>query len=201
MIKESGNSVEVVGLAAQNRDLIAEAQRIAPQVERLSDPAGEANVVELLKPLMLMWPPKDIPEEDLARRAWWKIYRRALADIPFSALDKAVQDYIKTTRYKVFPAPGELRELADRHALELARVVARVKMLARRPLPKPPPSPEEKAKVAAEMMELMQNLKMRAAPADQHPRPRAERHAMAERLRAEADRLDKERAAGDTPAA
>lgn len=182
--------------AAQNPDLYQAAVVAARDVDRLIQPAGEKGAVEAVGPIKIMWPPKDIPAEEDGALAWWIIFRRALADIPRSALNKAVDEYIRTSKYPKFPTPGDLRALAEPHVRDLHRVVARVKMVAKYEPPKRI-SDEDKAAGAELMRGLAADLAARGR-ADREkmfaPRARAhhERHAAAEAVRAEADRLDRE---------
>lgn len=184
----------VVKAAAEDQVVYREALAALPHVARLTEPAGEKGVIEAVARLKLMWPPKDVPAEQVAARAWWVVYRQALADIPRSALDLAVDDYIKTSEYPVFPIPGKLRALAEPHIRGVARMVARVQMVTKQPAPKPPVSDEERAQVKTAMNELLSDLKVKAASApDPVMKPRHKRHEMANQIREAADRMDAER--------
>ena len=170
------DTIAIVKAAAENQVVYRDAVAALPQLDALMAPAGERGVVDAIAPLKLMWPPKDVPAEQLAAQGWWMIYRKALADIPRWALDQAVAEYIKTSTYPVFPIPGKLRELAEPHTRKIARMVSRVRMVTREPAPKPPVSDEERARVKAQMGELLKDLgKKSAAPADVRLRPERER--------------------------
>lgn len=194
---DGDDTMAVVKLAAENQVVYRDALAALPDIDRLVEPAGERGVIEAIAPLKLMWPPKDVPAERLAAEGWWIIFRKALADIPRSALDKAVAEYIRTSEYPVFPIPGKLRALAAPETRRLFRMVARVKMVTKQPAPKPPVSDEERAQVKAQMAELVKDLGGRfRAPAEPKLRPEAERAAAVRESYATVERLEKERAAG-----
>lgn len=183
-----------VKAAAQDPDLYQAAVVAMPQLDRLVEPAGERGAVDAVGPIKILWPPKDIPADRDGAAAWWIIFRRAIADIPRSALDKAVEQYIKTSEYRVFPAPGELRKLAEPHVRDLQRVVARAKMVARYQPPKRY-TEEQLAEGNALMRDLAKELgaKARADQAAMYAprrRPDHERHAAAEAVRAKAAELE-----------
>jgi hypothetical protein len=182
---------------ASDPELYRQCLAASASIDMVVAEAGESAVVDALQPLLLMWPPKDLPAEKLARDAWWIIYRRALKDLPLEALKAGIERYIQTTTYKVFPAPGEIRKLAEPKKAELFRIWSRVKMVTKQPAPKPPVSDEERERVKAQMAALAADLgRKSAAPADVKLRPDRERAAVVRESYETVARLEAEKAAG-----
>ena len=130
--------------------LLAETRQAMPALEAALAPCGEQFVgVELAK-----WSVVFDPGARGQLPAFWAPYKRALSDVPASALLGAMEDWEKQPNAEFLPKPGPLRALALARAAPLYCALGR----ARRAIKAPPPRPKIDPKTAEERRAFIASL-------------------------------------------
>lgn len=107
--------------------LIAQARIAAPMLRQIAATGcGEEAVKRSLQPLVLVFG----VGEAARSAAFWRVYIKALSDVPLEALIGAVEEYPRLADAEFFPKPGPLRALALKHAEPIYQAASRARRAA-----------------------------------------------------------------------
>ena len=106
----------VDGLSQDPRALAELAARRAAIVAR-GRPASPAEIIAALAPLVSLYGAPRRSEAEWTH--FWGFYTRALAGLPFEALEAGVADYVAAPTSDFFPRPGPLRAMIQARAAPL----------------------------------------------------------------------------------
>jgi hypothetical protein len=110
---------------ASNPRLLAEARQALPQLQAAAKAqAGTDGVYRVVFNRIPNFPQPDRSEEEWA--AWWGGYFTACAELPESALEAGMAEWLKAANH-FMPAPGELRQLALTTPNRAARAAERAR--------------------------------------------------------------------------
>lgn len=133
---------------------IAAAREALPLLQAAARPVVEAEVVDAMRLMAVDRPSKGKTPEH------WSIHKKlfvdALSGYPAEAVRLGAIDAICDEKIFGFPNVGQLLAKVKPHAERIRIAAYRAKVLAeaKPSLPRPPPTPEDKARVAAMMAEL-----------------------------------------------
>lgn len=135
--------------------LLAELREKNDLIQRMAAPLSEAEVAEILGPIIIQYGLPDFGSDrgmrDAALGAWRKTWAKALCQVPREALELAIDRWIQMgdpdnpRRRGLRPEPADLIRLSKAKAAEIHTVAYRVKFaLSNAPAERPEPTAEER---------------------------------------------------------
>ncbi len=126
-------------------------------LQRMAQPCGDQGVYEAMQTLFIMYGRPKKAEAEMT--IWWTLYYKALSGLPRSALDNAINEYIRTSTIHMVPAPGILSKLADGEAELIRKAAYRAKLALQIGAPerRKEPSQEERAEARQFLEDLRRN--------------------------------------------
>lgn len=170
------NTEEVLAMVRGDADaavIVRDAKTILPDLHRRAQPGGDQAVLTAMRLIALDRPPKGKTKEHW--EAHTKLYYAKLSEYPAAAIEAAASDILEDDQILGFPNVAQFVAKVKPHAQRIRMEAYRVRRIAEMAdaLPKPPPTPEERAAVAKMMAEVGMAL-----------RPPLPRHATDEERRA-----------------
>lgn len=166
---------------AEDRQLLAEVTKALPALrQEATQPASEAEIIRILSQRFALYPQPDRTDGEWA--AWWADYTNALDDLPPSAIEAGMAEYVKGSDSEFFPKPGRIRELAKtspnrmamaveaaRNAIRHAEVLEHAKQ--RSEAPTAPQTEADKDRVRAMLAEFARQMAEKAPKPKPAPPP------------------------------
>lgn len=195
LVASANDANDFVRRAREIPKLMEEVRSVAPLVARMALPLSEADVAEILGPLVLLYGTPDFgSDRALAAsmtHAWRATYAKALRNVPREALEHAVSEWIRVgdpinpRRSASFPKPVDLISLSKEKSEEIHMISYRIrKALESVGETKPAPTQAEKDEVRSFLANLKMGKSLGEAVAA--TRPMESQGQMASRLRSAA---------------
>lgn len=177
--------------------MMAEARSALETVQRLASPLTKDNLLLAYADLFLIYPQPDFgegPDGEMLSDSWLDVHYRHLGEWPFESVKKAVDTYIQSGKYNIFPKPADLIDVAKADAMEIKLIAYRLRRAVESGVTRavPEKTEEDRAKVRQMMAEMRRGPggKIKLSPTNDAVVPLHNHTQAAEALRRIADRHD-----------